>query len=108
MKAAREIVFPNGNRALAVNAGADAKADEILQALGIKQPRAVLLIFGGADELDDSVKKQLTQLFREAIAPAAHEAGALIIDGGTESGVMTMIGQARFSPAVDDQCAGLV
>ncbi len=94
MNAAREIVFANGNRALVINARAEANASEILRTLGLKQPRAVLLIFGGADELDESVQRNLAQLFRDAIAPAARETGALIIDGGTESGVMTMIGQA--------------
>jgi len=38
-------------------------------------------------------KSRLTQLFSRGIARAASETGALIIDGGTKSGVMGLMGQ---------------
>jgi hypothetical protein len=52
------------------------------------------MVFGGAKGLDDSRKARLAELFTDAIAPAAAELGALIIDGGTQSGVMAMMGEA--------------
>jgi len=51
-------------------------------------------VFGGAKGLDDSRKTRLAELFVDAIAPAAAESGALVIDGGTQSGVMAMMGEA--------------
>jgi len=54
----------------------------------------VILLFGGAAGLDDSCKVQLAALFADGVTPVAAELGALIIDGGTQSGVMAMMGEA--------------
>jgi hypothetical protein len=88
------ITFENGNRAIVITAPCDASAKAILDALEIASPRAVILLFGGAKGLDGSRKANLTTLFAEGVAPVGAEFGALIIDGGTESGVMAMMGEA--------------
>jgi SLOG in TRPM, prokaryote len=88
------ITFANGNRAVAVSALRDASAKTIIDALGIVSPPAVILLFGGAAGLDDSRKAHLATLFAEGVTPVAAELGALIIDGGTQSGVMAIMGEA--------------
>jgi hypothetical protein len=88
------IAFDNGNQAVVVTAGRDADAQNILKTLDIAQPHALIMVFGGAKGLDDSRKASLAELFRNAIAPAAVDVGALVIDGGTQSGVMAMMGEA--------------
>ena len=88
------ITFENGNRAVVITAPRDASAKAILDALEITSPRAVILLFGGAAGLDDSRKAHLATLFADGVAPVAAELGALIIDGGTQSGVMAMMGEA--------------
>jgi hypothetical protein len=88
------ITFDNGNHAVVVTAGRDTDAQAILKALDIAQPHALIMVFGGAKGLDDSRKARLAELFTDAIAPAAVEVGALVIDGGTQSGVMAMMGEA--------------
>jgi SLOG in TRPM, prokaryote len=88
------ITFENGNRAVVITAPRDASVQAILDALGIASPRAVILLFGGAAGFDDSRKAHLETLFAEGVAPVAAELGALIIDGGTQSGVMAMMGEA--------------
>ena len=88
------ITFDNGNHAVVVTAGRDADAQRILKTLDIAQPHALIMVFGGAKGLDDSRKARLVELFTDAIAPAAAELGALVIDGGTQSGVMAMMGEA--------------
>lgn len=93
------IVFPNNREATAVSPPAGATAQEILDALGIKPHKAVLLIIGGADSIDEKLKPQLTQLFGRGIARAAVNVDAVIIDGGTAAGVMAMMGQG-----VADRC----
>jgi hypothetical protein len=90
----KEITFDNGNRAVAITAPPDTSAQAILDALEITSPRAVILLFGGAAGLDDSRKAHLTTLFVDGVTPVAAELGALIIDGGTQSGVMAMMGEA--------------
>jgi hypothetical protein len=88
------VTFENGNRASVITAPRNASAKAILDALEIAGPRAVILLFGGAAGLDDRRKNQLATLFADGVTPIAAELGALIIDGGTQSGVMAIIGEA--------------
>jgi SLOG in TRPM, prokaryote len=88
------ITFENGNRAVVITAPRDESAKTILDALEIASPGAVILLFGGAGGLDDSRKAHLASLFADGVTPVAAELGALIIDGGTQSGVMAMMGEA--------------
>src|SRR5262249_17490192 len=88
------ITFENGNRAAVMTAPRDASAKAILDALEIASPRAVILLFGGAAGLDKSCKAQLATLFADGIALVAAELGALVIDGGTQSGIMAIMGEA--------------
>jgi len=88
------ITFENGNRAVVITAASDASAKAILDALEIESPRAVILLFGGAAGLDHSRKARLATLLADGVAPVAAELEALIIDGGTQSGVMKMMGEA--------------
>lgn len=90
----KEIAFDNGNRAVVVTASRDTDAQSILKALDLAPAHALIMVFGGAKGLDDSRKARLAELFSDAIAPAAAESGALVIDGGTQSGVMAMMGEA--------------
>ena len=88
------ITFENGNRAVVITAPLDASVQAILDALEIASPRAVILLFGGAAGLNDACKAHLATLFAEGVTPVAAELGALIIDGGTQSGVMAIMGEA--------------
>lgn len=89
----KEILFPNGNRAQLVAPTAGAPPAFILKELNIKQPKALIIVVGGAAGLDEALKPHLVQLFSRGIACAAADTGALIIDGGTQAGVMEMIGR---------------
>src|SRR6184192_3460248 len=88
------VTFANGNSAVAIIAARDASAKAILNALEIAPPRAVILLFGGAAGLDESRKAHLATLFADGVTPVAAELGALILDGGTQSGVMAIMGEA--------------
>ncbi len=87
------LLFPNKRRATAVFPNVDASAADILANLDIKPHKTVILIIGGADNIDEKLKPRLIQLFARGIARAAANADAVIIDGGTQSGVMAMMGQ---------------
>src|SRR5262245_18154138 len=101
------VTFTNGNRALVVTAPPDASAKAILDALEIASPSAVILLFGGAAGLDDSRKADLETLFADGVTPVAVELGALIIDGGTQSGVMAMMGKAVAARSGTCQLLGI-
>jgi hypothetical protein len=101
------ITFENGNRAVVITAARDTSAKEILDALEIASPRAVILLFGGAAGLDDSRKAHLATLFADGVTPVAAELGALIIDGGTQSGVMAIMGEAVAQHPATCQLLGI-
>ncbi|HYU73655.1 MAG TPA: hypothetical protein VEL31_13325 [Ktedonobacteraceae bacterium] len=90
----REIHFPNGNLAQAILPPAGTRATDLLHTLNIRQPNAVIIIAGGAFKMDEQVHPDLVRLFTRGIAQVAASTRALIIDGGTHAGVMTIIGQA--------------
>src|SRR5260370_10064279 len=91
---AKEILFLNGNKALSVTTAAHKPAADVLKVLGIKQPKSLLMVVGGAGKLDDSLNPRLKFLCNLGIARVATEAEAAIIDGGTQAGIMELMGQA--------------
>jgi hypothetical protein len=68
---------------------------ETLRALGLTRPLPVLVIVGGAGSVDEKALERLGPLFSSGIAPLAEALGAAVVDGGTDAGVMRLIGQAR-------------
>jgi hypothetical protein len=108
MMATNSISFPNGNQAQLVISRAGEKATDILSALGIEQPKALFLIIGGAASLGKGLEPRLRQLFSRGIACAAANCGAMIIDGGTEIGVMRMMGQGVFDRGRKSVLLGVV
>src|ERR1700758_3284242 len=90
----QEIVFPNNNAAKLVAASRDTPMAGLIESLEISAPKNLILLIDGADELDQKLTSRLTQLFSRGIARAAADAEALIIDGGTQAGVMQIMGQS--------------
>lgn len=87
------ISFPNGNQAKWVRAAPGADPQEFIRVLGLPRPRSIILLLGGADRLPHELEAQLARLLGRGLANAAMETGALILDGGTRSGIMSLMGQ---------------
>lgn len=73
----------------------------------------VLVLVGGAAGLEPGVEERLGGLFRDHLVPAVTRSGATVVDGGTESGVMRVMGSARSTtgasfPLVGVAAAGTV
>ena len=88
----QEIVFPNNNGAKLVSVSRGTPMAGLIEPLGISPPKNLILLIGGADKLDEKLTSRLTQLLSRGIARAAADAEALIIDGGTQAGVMQIMG----------------
>jgi SLOG in TRPM, prokaryote len=88
----REINFSNGNRAQALVVPLGAQADDMASVLGIQAPRNVILITGGASTMDKESDNELFPLLMNGIVRPATALDALILDGGTQTGVMALIG----------------
>lgn len=90
-----EINFKEGRTATAIHVEPDTPVDEIVRALGISTPRPSLFISGGAGNMSSDDIKKTRMIMDEGVAKFSSEHGIIIIDGGTESGVMQMVGEAR-------------
>jgi hypothetical protein len=88
------IKFANGNEAKAVHAAPRRSVRSLLEAIDLSTPAPVLAIVGGARAMEASVAPRLQRLFERGALRAAADAGAIVLDGGTDSGVMAVLGEA--------------
>ena len=75
-----------------------ASTDEIAAALdsaGLRLDRAVIVLVGGAGIMGEKEFETVAQVLRDEVVPVAERRDAVVIDGGTDSGVMQLIGRAR-------------
>src|SRR3954471_1370590 len=97
MAGAEQVRFDNGNRATLVQATSVDDAGTLVDALELvgETGRPVLLVCGGADELQGKAEDLAAGLLGPAVASAAETTSASVVDGGTASGVMALTGAAR-------------
>lgn len=88
------IFFPNNNVAEAVRVRPNADPKSVVALLGIKQAAPTIFVTGGASYMNEEDIRR-TRSIIESLVQFAHNEGAIIVDGGTESGVMQMVGDAR-------------
>ncbi len=111
--APKEITFANGQTAKMITPQAGTPPAKMVRALGLEKPQGILYTVGGAGLLDETYKPRLEQLFSRGVARVAIETGTLVIDGGTQSGVMEIMGRAiadheHQAPLLGVSPAGLV
>jgi hypothetical protein len=83
----------HGSPQIVHESGTDDVVD-LVKTLDLVAPRPVIIVSGGGADLDAAVKPRLRQLFGRGIARAAAQLNALIVDGGTRSGVVELMGAA--------------
>lgn len=57
--------------------------------------RAALVVIGGASGMSAHDVRRLRPLFHDVLAPLAQQLDATVVDGGTDVGVMRLMGRAR-------------
>jgi hypothetical protein len=103
-----EITFPTGLIAEVIQITSSADLDFVLQTLGIDSRRPAIVVIGGASKLSTSDFNRVQQLFVKVLAPLAQKWRAAVIDGGTDAGVMRLMGQARMAIAADFPLVGVI
>lgn len=88
------VQFENGHQATAVRVRETDDPMYALKALGLSEPRPAIFISGGASYMSDQDRK-LAEGMLGAVADFAHDHHVIAVDGGTESGVMNIIGDLR-------------
>jgi hypothetical protein len=66
-----------------------------LDAVGVPRPSPLLVLVGGAGGMDEATRQVLAGVLRDVVVPCVERHGAAVVDGGTDSGVMRMVGRAR-------------
>lgn len=90
-----QINFSNQKSAKAIQVSYPAELSLALSQLGVPLACPTLVLVGGASGLAAETMAQLQSLFVEVLAPLAEALGLVVVDGGTEAGVMQLMGQAR-------------
>ncbi|MGD2048465.1 MAG: hypothetical protein PVH03_03180 [Chloroflexota bacterium] len=101
-----KIEFSNDQEAELVIVGKGEEVGQAVQALGLAGSRPVLVLVGGASGVTDEQQAIISQAI-EVVAKVIETTGAAVVDGGTDSGVMAAIGQARYKGQYDFPLVGV-
>ena len=89
------VEFGGGSAALVARPGQLGDLAQSVAGLGLDGGRPVLVVVGGAAGLDEADKESVFSLLADAVLPAVLARQAVVVDGGTDSGVMQLLGRAR-------------
>lgn len=67
---------------------------EIAARLALRPERPLAIVMGGAAKLSPEDYNRLERCIHEGLAPALAQAGAAVLDGGTDSGIMGLLNAA--------------
>ncbi|MBD2727718.1 hypothetical protein H6G96_15630 [Nostoc sp. FACHB-892] len=95
MKNCLKLNFESGQTALAIRVDQQVELPDALKRIGLGGSRSVLVIVGGASNISEADFLRIKRLFTEVLAPIAESLGAYVVDGGTDAGVMQLMGEAR-------------
>jgi SLOG in TRPM, prokaryote len=89
------ILFPNKSVADVLRVHTSTEITTALQELGLQKGHRVLVVIGGASRLSAEDFDRVRLIFSDVLAPLVKKWGAYVVDGGTDAGVMRLMGQAR-------------
>lgn len=90
-----ELVFSDDRTAPAIYIADTDSLGNVLTELNLASGRPVLVIVGGASKLCEKDYTRLKSFFLKVVAPLAESLNMAVVDGGTDAGVMRLIGEAR-------------
>ena len=90
-----DMTFANKHTAHAVRVPKENNAAQVLKTLGFTEPKPCLFVSGGASYMSAEDRKRVEEIL-SGVGEFIEEIGGVIIDGGTEAGVMQMVGEARM------------
>lgn len=88
------VTFDNGRTAQVVHSARPVRPADLVAQLGLQTGGPVIVVIGGGDGLGADLVPRLSELFVRGLLGGAEDLGAVVVDGGTDSGVMAVMGQA--------------
>jgi SLOG in TRPM, prokaryote len=89
------ITFPNAQTATLAYAQSAESLLTTLEQAGIPRHHPTLVLVGGASQSSEADLERVRSLFSEALVPLAEKWQMVVVDGGTDAGIMRLMGQAR-------------
>lgn len=86
------IQFPEATCARAVRVTEHGELPRAFERLGVRTPRPVIVLIGGAKGLETQ-REMMIRNALHAVALAAERADAVLLDGGTQSGLIALMGR---------------
>lgn len=105
--AVETVRFPNGNQSSMVRVHQTVAGSEIVSALGVASPRAVVVLNGGTTDLEEVLEQQLQYQIVNAVARFAAEEQITLITGGTAAGVFALLSQGLSRWGRTAPCIGV-
>lgn len=90
-----ELAFSEDRTTQAVYVAHISSVETVLTELNLSLGQPVLVIVGGASKLCEKDYARLQSFFLQVVAPLAESLNMAVVDGGTDAGVMRLIGKAR-------------
>ena len=87
--------FSSGQLAKILKVDEDADYGRALLTAGLHGHTPTLLVIGGASKMTRESESKLLKFFNNTLADLSERAGITVLDGGTDAGVIHMMGQAR-------------
>ena len=95
MPSSFKVNFANGAVAQAIEILSEDDLPIAFTEMGLQGKRPVLVAIGGASLISETDFARLQRLFVEVLAPLAKDLGCYVVDGGTDAGIMKLMGNAR-------------
>ena len=89
------IKFPDGREAVLVQVSDEDDAEDVVKLLGLKTPQPAIFMLVGAMDMQSKEMTMTRPIIEDGLAKFADERQIAIVDGGTASGVMQLMGEAR-------------
>jgi SLOG in TRPM, prokaryote len=89
-----DVRLAGGGYARAAQVRTEGELDEALAALALP-PGPVVLLYGGAGKVEARHRERIGRFFASSLLPAVAGLRGIVIDGGTDAGVMRLVGDAR-------------
>ena len=103
----RNISLKRGVSVGAANISSEVEIQEALNGLDIPHPKPVIVLVGGAGGIGFLDKFPMRKAV-SIVAQLAEETGSVVVDGGTQAGIMTEIGRLRKSKKYTFPLVGVV
>jgi hypothetical protein len=102
-----DITFPSGDHAQVLYVDQEASGSELIRALKLPAPRALVVLNGGTAALEPDLDERLAEILCQGLARVAAEDELTLITGATNAGVFKLLGAGLEQWSRTAPCIGV-